>query len=284
LTEAQAEIARLRTLLGKDSLVADEQLIAFLRSSGNSQEALRTVKETREKFPNEPSLVRTEAAILTDLGKVEEAVGLLRSKIVNKTKEISVPQSLIADFLSHLTISDLFLKAGRGADSVGAARQALELAQNDEMTRIALLTLATAQNAAGNFRDAEASLRDILKKEPENPTALNNLGYFLLERNERLTEALSLIRRAVSGDPTNPSFLDSLGWAYFKLNQFDEAERHLSEAARRNPESAAIQEHLGDLYEKQGKIEQAKTAWQKALMLLKQPEEIAKIRAKLNKK
>jgi Flp pilus assembly protein TadD len=73
-----------------------------------------------------------------------------------------------------------------------------------------------------------------------------------------------------------------LGWAYFRLNQFDEAEKHLSEAARRNPNSAAIQDHLGDLYEKQGKIELAKTAWRKALALLKQPEEIARVRAKIN--
>ena len=38
-----------------------------------------------------------------------------------------------------------------------------------------------------------------------NATALNNLGYFLIERNERLAEALELIQRAVRANPTNAS-------------------------------------------------------------------------------
>ncbi|HEX8395876.1 MAG TPA: tetratricopeptide repeat protein [Pyrinomonadaceae bacterium] len=267
---------------GSASLV--EMLANAQIRAGKIEDAAKTIKEARSKFPESDSLLRLEANVLTQLGRVDEAVSLLRSKIVNKTKQISVPQSLVPDFLAHLTISDLYVQAGRGADAVGAARQALDLAQNDDMTKIAMLTLASAQNAAGNFRDAETSLREVLKKEPENPTALNNLGYFLVERGERLPEALNLIKRAVATEPGNSSFLDSLGWAYFRLNQFDEAEKHLSEAARRNPNSAAVQEHLGDVYEKQGKIEQAKTAWRKALTLLKQPVEIARVRAKMNDK
>ncbi|HEX8565881.1 MAG TPA: tetratricopeptide repeat protein [Pyrinomonadaceae bacterium] len=267
---------------GSASLV--EMLANAQIRAGKIEDAAKTIKEARAKFPESDSLLRLEANVLTQLGRVDEAVSLLRSKIVNKTKQISVPQSLVPDFLAHLTISDLYVQAGRGADAVGAARQALDLAQNDDMTKIAMLTLASAQNAAGNFRDAETSLREVLKKEPENPTALNNLGYFLVERGERLPEALNLIKRAVATEPGNSSFLDSLGWAYFRLNQFDEAEKHLSEAARRNPNSAAVQEHLGDVYEKQGKIEQAKTAWRKALTLLKQPVEIARVRAKMGDK
>lgn len=251
---------------------------------GKIEDAAKTIKEARAKVPESDSLVRLEANVLNQLGKVDEAVGLLRSRIVNKTKQISVPQSLVADFLAHLTISDLYVQAGRGQDAVGAARQALDLAQNDDMTKIGLLTLASAQNAAGNFRESEITLREILKKEPENPTALNNLGYFLVERGERLPEALNLIKRAVAVEPANSSFLDSLGWTYFRLNQLDEAEKHLTEAARRNPNSATIQEHLGDLYEKQGKIEQAKTAWRKAMTLFKQPSEIARLRVKTGDK
>jgi tetratricopeptide (TPR) repeat protein len=267
---------------GSASLV--EMLANAQIRAGKIENAAKTIKEARAKFPESDSLLRLEANVLTQLGRVDEAVSLLRSKIVNKTRQISVPQSLVPDFLAHLTISDLYVQAGRGADAVGAARQALDLAQNDDMTKIAMLTLASAQNAAGNFRDAEMSLREVLKKEPENPTALNNLGYFLVERGERLPEALNLIKRAVATEPGNSSFLDSLGWAYFRLNQLDEAEKHLSEAARRNPNSAAVQEHLGDVYEKQGKIEQAKTAWRKALTLLKQPIEIARVRAKVGDK
>ena len=110
------------------------------------------------------------------------------------------------------------------------------------------------------------------------------LGYFLVERNQRLEEALGMIQRAVRSEPTNASFLDSLGWAYFKLGKLEEAERHLSEAARRNPSSVAIQEHLGDLYQKLGKTELARAAWQKALTFAGEAAETARIKAKLDNK
>ncbi|MCV5132939.1 tetratricopeptide repeat protein, partial [Escherichia coli] len=79
--------------------------------------------------------------------------------------------------------------------------------------------------------------------------ALNNLGYFLLERNERFEEALELIKQAVESDPTNPSFLDSLGWAHFKLGNLDEAEKYLRDAIGIDSSSATIHEHLGDVLE-----------------------------------
>ncbi|HEX9959958.1 MAG TPA: tetratricopeptide repeat protein, partial [Pyrinomonadaceae bacterium] len=81
----------------------------------------------------------------------------------------------------------------------------------------------------------------------------------------------------------NPSYLDSLGWAYFKLGKFDEAEKHLKNAGRRNPD-ATIFEHLGDVYQKQNKMDLAKTNWQKALNLANGAEDINRIKAKLGKK
>ena len=87
--------------------------------------------------------------------------------------------------------------------------------------------------------------------------------------------------RAVRAEPTNGSFLDSLGWVHFKLGQLDEAEKHLSDAARRSPRSATIHEHLGDLYQKRGKTEEARTAWQKALSLSVEPAETTRLKTKL---
>ncbi|HMF58270.1 MAG TPA: tetratricopeptide repeat protein [Pyrinomonadaceae bacterium] len=91
-----------------------------------------------------------------------------------------------------------------------------------------------------------------------------------------------MIQRAVRAEPTNSSFLDSLGWAHFKLGKLDEAERNLAEAAGRNATSLTIQEHLGDILERKGKVEQARSAWQKALSLATSNEDIGRIKAKLN--
>jgi Flp pilus assembly protein TadD len=90
-----------------------------------------------------------------------------------------------------------------------------------------------------------------------------------------------MIKRAVRAEPTNASYLDSLGWVHFKLGQLDEAERHLSDAARRNPRSVAIQEHLGDLHQRRGRTEDARAAWRKALSLSVEATETARLKSKI---
>ena len=90
-----------------------------------------------------------------------------------------------------------------------------------------------------------------------------------------------MIEQAVESNPTNPSYLDSLGWAYFKLGKFVEAEKYLKNALRFDNSSSTIHEHLGDVYQKQGKLDLAKSAWQKALEFASDTDEINRIKAKL---
>ncbi len=274
--ETAATIERMRRLLGKDDPTPDAQQIAFLRDQGKKSEALQAIRAARQRYPEQTGFLRLEAQTLADMGRVDEGVALLRTLL----------KGSVDDFDEYLVISALYLQSTRAADAVVAARKALELAPagRPDMTEAALITLSSAQERAGDLKGSEESLRRILAGDPNNATALNNLGYFLVERNERLTEALEMIQRAVRSNPTNSSFLDSLGWAYFKLGKLDEAERHLKEAARRNASSVAIHEHLGDLYQRQGKLELARAAWQKALSLVIEPTDIARLRAKLDGK
>ena len=274
--DVAATIERMRRLLGKDDPTPDAQHILLLREQGKRPEALEAARSARQRFPEQSGFLRMEAQTLSDLGRVDEGVALLRTQLTGSA----------GDFNEYLAISGLYLQSGRAPEAVAAARKALELApaERPDMVEAALITLSSAQERAGDPRGSEESLRRILSRDPENATALNNLGYFLVERNERLTEALEMIQRAVRANPTNSSFLDSLGWAYFKLGKLDEAERHLMDAARRNNQSAAIQEHLGDVYQKRGKTEQAREAWQKALSLAAAGESTARIRAKLDGK
>lgn len=103
----------------------------------------------------------------------------------------------------------------------------------------------------------------------------------MVERNERLDDALKMIQQAVDAAPGNASYLDSLGWAYFKLGKLDEAERYLT-AAIRIGASTTIQEHLGDLYMKRGQLEKANEAWQKAVTMSIEAEQTARLKSKLS--
>lgn len=272
--DARATIERLRTLLGADSAAADELYVQLLRDEGQRREALQAVKLARQHHADDRALVWLEAETLADLGRIDEAATLARSQLRGSLEDLEV----------YLRLASLYTQARRGREAVEAARKAIELVPQgrDDLMIAALVTLASAQERAGDARGAEDSLKRVLGMDPNDATALNNMGYFLLERNERLEEALKMIERAVRAEPTNSSFLDSLGWAYFKLGKLEEAERHLTEAARRDATSATIQEHLGDILERRGKADEARTAWQKALSLATDSEDVARIKAKLS--
>lgn len=280
--EAKAAIDRARTVLDKEDLFADRQMVALNLETGKRQEALQVIRGMRLRYPSDESLVRLEATVLTDLGKVDEGVALIRNLLKGKTA--SAPSALADDFSNYIFISMLYTQGKRGKEAIEAANLAFNAAESDDRKQIAKLNLATAQHETGDFAGAETTLRDILKQMPGNPIALNNLGYFLLERNERFDEALKLIQQAVKIDPTNPSYLDSLGWAYFKLGKLDEAEKYLKNAIRRSSDSATVYEHLGDVYQKQNRLDLARTSWQKALNLASGVEETNRIKTKLGKK
>ena len=278
--EAIKKIEEARVLFGKDDLFADRKLIDLHRENGNKQEALKIVRGMRARYADDYSLLRLEAELLTNDGKVEEGVGLVKTLINPKNPVLSAQYD---DYSNYIFISMLYMEANRGKDAVKAANQAITAAKTDDQKMYARISLASALQVSGDYAAAEQTLRAMLKQTPGNPIALNNLGYFLLERNERFEEARGLIEQALEIDPNNPSYLDSLGWVFFKMGKYAEAEKYLKKAVQLAPASSTIQEHLGDVFQKQNKLEKAKAAWRKALNLSSDSETIERIKSKLSK-
>ncbi len=115
-----------------------------------------------------------------------------------------------------------------------------------------------------NLAEAEADLRSILARDPDNSTALNALGYMLANRTERYEEAAALIARALALNPDEPAILDSWGWVMYRLGDYDEALEYLQRAYRAfpDPEVAA---HLGEVLWVMGRDEAAVAIWDRAL-------------------
>jgi tetratricopeptide (TPR) repeat protein len=291
-TEVRATIERARKLLGRNDAFADQQLIAYYREVGMKPAALAAVRAARRRSPDDHTLLRLEATILAETGQVDQAVTLVRraatgtspsvtSKGSPGAASVTIARPVRDAFSDNLFISNLYSTAKRGPEAITAAKHAYALAIGAERRQIARLTLATAYQMSGDFKSAEETLRQILDEMPGNPIALNNLGYFLLERGDRYDEALKMIQEAVRIDPKNPSYLDSLGWAYFKLGRLAEAQKYLQSAARIDSGSAAIAEHLGDAYEKAGQPDLAKASWQRALNIASDAADVQRLRAKL---
>ena len=135
---------------------------------------------------------------------------------------------------------------------------------------------------------AEALHAEALDLDPANAMTLNYLGYMLADKGMRLPEALKMIRKAVDLEPGNGAYLDSLGWIYFKMGEYELAEDNLRQAVERDQADPTVHEHMGDLYEKTGRIRQAAEQWQLAVNEFAksapadvEPGDVAKVQKKL---
>jgi tetratricopeptide (TPR) repeat protein len=64
---------------------------------------------------------------------------------------------------------------------------------------------------------------------------MNNLGYYLIDRDINLPEGLELADKAVKSDPNSYIFLDSKGWGLFKLGKNEEALKLLEKSDSLKP-------------------------------------------------
>ena len=140
---------------------------------------------------------------------------------------------------------------------------------------------ARARQGLDDWPGAEADLRRALELDPDQPQVLNDLGYGLAERGERLPEALELLEEAVAQDPTSGAIADSLGWALFRLGRHEEAVAALERAILLLPADVVINDHLGDAYAAVGRDREARFQWSRALSFAEGEAEAAPIRAKL---
>ena len=126
----------------------------------------------------------------------------------------------------------------------------------------------------GDFEKAETYLRKTLTIEPAHEYALNALGYLYAQQGQHLDEAEALIKQALKKSPTNGAYLDSLGWVFFKQGKIDEAVTTLENANQQAPNNVEILMHLGDAYLKKGEPEKAQSVWEQAQAIEPNNEEI----------
>ena len=87
----------------------------------------------------------------------------------------------------------------------------------------------------------------------------------MISRLKKLDEALTLIKKAIELEPASGAYLDSLGWAYFRMGKYDLAEESLLKASQKIGTDPTVQDHLGDLYQKTGRLKLAAAHWERAL-------------------
>ncbi len=130
---------------------------------------------------------------------------------------------------------------------------------------------------------AEADLKKALQLSPDQPLVLNYLGYSWIDQNRNLKKGLAMIEKAVALKPDDGYIVDSLGWAHYRLGNYKDAVRFLERAVELRPEDPVLNDHLGDALWRVNRIREARYQWQHALTLNPEPEELDRIKLKLEK-
>ncbi len=115
------------------------------------------------------------------------------------------------------------------------------------------------------FDRAKEVIEKLLVKNPENPHALNFLGYSLLERGIELDRALKLITKAVELKPDDGYIRDSLGWFYYKTGDYEKALVEIKKAWTLVSTDVVITKHLAMVYAKLKDFRKAKEFYVEAL-------------------
>ena len=118
------------------------------------------------------------------------------------------------------------------------------LAKNGFESAQLYATLAFAAWTQNHYNQAVEYYEKALDLDANNTTALNGLGYILVETEMDLIRGLRCCRKAVDLKPQNPAYLDSLGWAYYRNGDLLEARTWLRRAAEAAPNEKEIQMHL----------------------------------------
>jgi tetratricopeptide (TPR) repeat protein len=122
---------------------------------------------------------------------------------------------------------------------------------------------ASVYEEQGRVSAALRELTQVLKIRPNDPAAMNALGFTLADHDKNLSKARKLIERAHAVAPKNAAILDSLGWVLFRQGHSAEALGFL-QAAYAEDRDGDIAAHLGEVLWHSGQQAEAQRVWSEA--------------------
>lgn len=237
-----------------ESQAYDQEIEAY-REAHQYDKAVETAREAAEKQPKSTDAKLTLARQLADTGHADEGIAMAKGVIQTNPKQL----------VGYYQLAQIYTDLRRWKDASETLDAAEKQATKKDDQLMVTFQRAMMWDRARHYDEAEAGFRKVLSMDPNNALTLNNFGFMLADRGVKLQEALSMIRKAVQLEPTNYAYLDSLGWAYFRLGQYAQAEDNLRRAISRGANDPTVHDHLGDVYEKTGRLKLAAAQWELSL-------------------
>jgi len=211
--------------------------------------------------PNDPAVFLTEAGLLANDRQWTE----LRDKVTSRFK--TEPND-VATF-THVANQ---LAAINDPQSQKLAEDILRMVlENNTQATEAMSSLAMILQVSGRTEESAALYRRILKLEPDNVIAANNLAWILCEEQGKYQEALELIRPALRKAPDYVDLIDTCGMIYYRLGEYNKAAQNFSRCtelySRRSPSLTSSYFHFAKALIALGQENRAKDNLQATLDL-----------------
>ena len=194
------------------------------------------------------------AVDLYEHGRLQDSVSVYRQVIAERPMEVAYAQMAMvqwdlgepADAVATLRAA---IEGGHGSESVrtklgiylaemGEAEQAMPLLRDAAAAATpdldALNALGIAYGRSGDPRQATATFERILKIDPSNPMAFENLGSIALGE-DRLDDARRFFTKALEGDPTSTQAHNGLGVVEIRSGNRKAAIENWKQAVARDP-------------------------------------------------
>ncbi len=218
--------------------------------NGDPERALRLYAQVQSGENVVPALLRA-AALLQTHGAPSAADELFDRLIEDEPRR--APEILTARARDYAQSKEL-------PKAIAVLDRGVEQYPDSVDLRYARASLYEEQ---GQIAAALHELTLVVRLRPNDPAALNALGFTLADHDKELSRARKLIERAYAAAPRNAAILDSLGWVLFRQGHAAEALPYLS-AAYADDRDGDIAAHLGEVLWQLGQTQEAERVWSEA--------------------
>jgi tetratricopeptide (TPR) repeat protein len=252
-----------------------------LAALANAQEAAKRYEDAIATYDKIPQGTPLQSAIdirkafnLNSLDRVDEAKAILERLAAKDPKDVRPLEALGNILRARKDYAEAIKYFTRAIAALG---------KHDPRYWGYYYARGTSYERLKNWPAAEADLKKALALAPDQPLVLNYLGYSWVDQGKNLKEGTRLIEKAVQLKPDDGYIVDSLGWAHYRQGNYKEAVRFLERAVEIKPEDPTLNDHLGDAFWKVGREREARFQWSQALSLNPEPEDVDKIKTKLDR-
>ena len=263
----------LEKLCGWQENAADLARLAISRQmEPNVAAAERAARQALDRQPDfDPSRL-VLASILLDLGKVEDAIKLVRESAKMEARQLAAYEELIRGLSQddrHAVCIELnkglfYLLSLFNADVPEHYEAARKRANSDNL--FLMTALGESQMNARRFEDATKTFSAITRLQPDYVPAWKCLGD-LYEAQRKLAEAIEAYKVAAEKAPKDAQIAQRLGLFYRTVDKYAEARKEFQRALVLEPNNAGVLYMLGEASERLNLIDAAVEYYDKAIKL-----------------